>query len=135
MNATSNNPHSHAPHLRQRGARIITHAHASVIPTPMATSKAICLGNSICTIRCSAASGSTSFQKPETRNSAASRTAHVQPIQYFQAAGGTGTCGILSTMLPIVALLAVVLVIPAAGQTADLIIENANIYTVNKEQP
>lgn len=38
-------------------------------------------------------------------------------------------------MLPIVALLAVALGIPAAAQTADLIIENANIYTVNKGQP
>lgn len=38
-------------------------------------------------------------------------------------------------MLPIVALLAVVLVIPAAAQTADLIVENANIHTVNKGQP
>jgi len=38
-------------------------------------------------------------------------------------------------MLPIVALLAVALGIPAAAQTADLIIENANIYTVNMGQP
>jgi len=38
-------------------------------------------------------------------------------------------------MLPIVALLAVALGIPAAAQTADFIIENANIYTVNPGQP
>jgi predicted amidohydrolase YtcJ len=38
-------------------------------------------------------------------------------------------------MLPIVFLLTVPLVIPAAAQTADLIVENANIYTVNKNQP
>ncbi len=38
-------------------------------------------------------------------------------------------------MLPIVVLLAVSLGIPSAAQTADLIVENANIYTVNKSQP
>jgi predicted amidohydrolase YtcJ len=38
-------------------------------------------------------------------------------------------------MLPIVALLGLLLALPTFAQTADLIIENARIYTVNKSQP
>ncbi|WP_321477736.1 amidohydrolase [uncultured Paludibaculum sp.] len=38
-------------------------------------------------------------------------------------------------MLPIVALLGLVLVVPAIAQKADLIVENARIYTVNPAQP
>jgi predicted amidohydrolase YtcJ len=38
-------------------------------------------------------------------------------------------------MLPIVALLGLVLVVPAVAQKADLIVENARIYTVNPAMP
>jgi predicted amidohydrolase YtcJ len=38
-------------------------------------------------------------------------------------------------MLPIVALLGLLLALPTFAQTADLIIDNARIYTVNKNQP
>ncbi len=38
-------------------------------------------------------------------------------------------------MLPIVALLGVAFALPAAAQTADLLIENAVIHTANKQQP
>lgn len=38
-------------------------------------------------------------------------------------------------MLPIVALLGAALAAPAAAQTADLVLENAVIYTVNRQQP
>src|SRR5262245_23945681 len=77
---------------------------------------------------------------PAAMKRRARRAAAVVPTQWRQpsATGAEGTaepCAILSSMLNIVALLGLCLVAGAQAQTADLIVENAQVYTVNKAQP
>src|SRR5574339_954748 len=95
-------------------------------------------------MRAEVASGSLSFQAPATTNSSPRPKAQTVPSQNFQAGKAKppgkpeepeSACAILSSMLPIVALLGVAFAVPAAAQTADLLIENAVIRTANKQQP
>jgi predicted amidohydrolase YtcJ len=73
---------------------------------------------------------------PATRNKMASKMAEDTFNTLFHAgssklAAVAGACAILSSMLLILALFAM----SAAGQTADLVVENARIYTGNSSSP
>ena len=76
------------------------------------------------------------FQVPAPINMTAKRTAAETLSTVFHAGNSSGgstarACAILSSMFLILALFAAV----AAGQTADLVVENARIYTGNSQAP
>ena len=84
--------------------------------------------------------GSEIFHTPETMNNKPNNTAAVTLSTPFHAGSSRvparkDGCAILSSMLLILALFVTAAVSLPAAEIADLLIENAVIYTVNPRQP
>src|SRR5687768_7435988 len=88
------------------------------------------------------------FQMPASRKNAATRIADTALRTLFHAGNSRGralkrACAILSSMLDILPLLracpaaavALFLSMPAGAEPADLVLENARVYTGNDKQP
>src|SRR4051794_23240644 len=80
------------------------------------------------------------FHTPAKMKKAASKTAETTLSNVFHAGSSSGAaasdgCAILSSMFPILALIALLSAASGVAQIADLVVENARVYTVNPAQP
>lgn len=93
-------------------------------------------GTSIWLILVAVPKWSVNFQRPAPMKKTPTKTAQIQAAAFFHAGSSTNEaagdpCAILSSMFPILAMLWMAM----AGEPADLVINNATIYTANPAQP
>src|SRR5258708_22187778 len=110
--------------------------NVSAMPKPMAPATLSLGGANALTMRVAIVRWSVSFHSPADKKRMPSSTAQTQATAFLQPAieisgAAICACGILSSMLPILALLLLAL----AGEPADLAIVNATIHTANPRQP
>src|SRR5258707_9087558 len=140
MKTIRRKPASHAPQRRNRGTTRNTALKVSTMPSPMAKGRLRVPGTSISFIRTAAPYGSVIFQTPARTKKTARMTAEETLRIVFHAGSSKGRawkdgCAILSSMFFILAFLLYLAPVTGIAQTADLLIENAHVYTVNPAQP
>ena len=140
MNPSNMAPESNAPQRRKRG--INSNTAEKISPIASATVKGCdnAAGTFILVMMVAHVSGSRLFQMPAPRKKTPNPIAAAQLAIFCQgaisaAASRFAAYAILSAMIPILVPLALFLAALAYGQVADLVVENAVIYTVDAKKP